>query len=157
MKFPAASLIRRFGFRRLLLVNGILASLSIAALGLLTPSTAFAVILPLLFAGGFLRSLQFTAMNAMAYADIENRGMSDATSLYTVIQHLSLSAGVVVAAFVLEAVQFWRGEATLMAGDFALAFGVVAVAALSSVRMFTSLASDAGASVSGRASRPLDE
>jgi hypothetical protein len=96
-------------------------------------------------------------MNAMAYADIDNRGMSDATSLYTVIQHLSLSAGVVVAAFVLEAVQFWRGEATLVAGDFAMAFGVVAIVALSSVQMFTSLAADAGASVSGRTSRALDE
>jgi hypothetical protein len=157
MKFPAARLIRRFGFRRLLVVNGVAASLSIGALGFLTPTTAFAVILPLLFAGGFLRSLQFTAMNAMAYADIDNRGMSDATSLYTVIQHLSLSGGVVVAAFVLEAVQFWRGEPALEAGDFAMAFGVVAIAALSSVQMFTSLASNAGASVSGRPSRALNE
>ncbi|MGH6854991.1 MAG: MFS transporter, partial [Aestuariivirga sp.] len=157
MKFPAASLIRRFGFRRLLLINGALASLSIAALGFLTPATAFAVVLPLLFAGGFLRSLQFTAMNAMAYADIENRAMSHATSLYTVIQHLSLSAGVVVAAFVLEAAQFWRGETTLTIGDFAVAFTVVALFAASSVNSFTGLAADAGASVSGRGSRALEE
>jgi MFS family permease len=157
MKFPAARLIRRFGFRRLLVVNGIAASLSIGALGFLTPSTALLAILPLLFAGGFLRSLQFTAMNAMAYADIDSRGMSDATSLYTVIQQLSLSGGVVVAALVLELVQFWRGEPTLEAGDFAMAFGVVAIAALSSVQMFSSLASNAGASVSGRATRPIGE
>ncbi|MBC8037883.1 MAG: MFS transporter [Rhizobiales bacterium] len=157
MKFPAARLIRRFGFRRLLIINGALASLSMAALGFLTPSTAFAVILPLLFAGGFLRSLQFTAMNAMAYSDIENPAMSHATSLYTVIQHLSLSAGVVVAAFVLEAAQFWRGELTLAAGDFALAFIVVALVAASSVNSFAGLTADAGSSVSGRTSRPLDE
>jgi hypothetical protein len=93
----------------------------------------------------------------MSYADIENPAMSYATSLYTVVQHLSLSAGVVVAAYVLEAAQFWHGETALTTPDFALAFGVVAAAALSSVWMFTNLASDAGASVSGRASRPLDE
>jgi EmrB/QacA subfamily drug resistance transporter len=157
MKFPAATLIRRFGFRRLLLANGVLASLSIAALGLLSPSTAFAVVLPLLFAGGFLRSLQFTAMNAMSYADIENNAMSHATSLYTVIQHLSLSAGVVLAAFVLEAAQYWRGENVLVVADFAAAFVVVALFALCSARQFTNLATDAGASVSGRMSRPPDE
>ncbi len=157
MKFPAASLIRRFGFRRLLLINGVLASLSIAALALLSPTTPYAMVLPLLFAGGFLRSLQFTAMNAMSYADIENRAMSHATSLYTVIQHLSLSAGVVAAAFVLEAAQFWRGETTLVVADFTAAFVIVAIFALSSVHQFTNLAIDAGASVSGRASRALDE
>ncbi len=154
MKFPAARLIRRFGFRRLLLVNGALASLSIAALGLLSEATSFAVVLPLLFAGGFLRSLQFTAMNAMAYADVENPDMSHATSLYTVIQHLSLSAGVVLAAFVLEAAQFWRGEIRLMPVDFAIAFVVVAVCAMSSVLQFTNLAYDAGASVSGKSRKP---
>ncbi len=157
MKFPAAWIIRRFGFRRLLIVNGILASLSIAALGLLSPSTAFAVILPLLFIGGFLRSLQFTAMNAMAYSDIENPAMSHATSLYTVIQHLSLSAGVVLAAFTLEAMQFWRGGASVVVADFAVAFFVVALCAIASVVHFTNLSPDAGSSVSGRASRPLDE
>lgn len=83
--------------------------------------------------------------------------MSHATSLYTVVQQLSLSAGVVLAAFVLEAAQFWRGEATLTVSDFAVAFTVVAVTALSSVLLFTSLSADAGASVSGRASSPLDE
>jgi len=157
MKFPAARLIRRFGFRQLLIINGVVASLSIAALGFLTPSTAFAVILPLLFAGGFLRSLQFTAMNAMAYSDIENPAMSHATSLYTVIQHLSLSAGVVLAAFVLEAAQFWRGNVELAIGDFAMAFTIVALFAASSVNWFANLAPDAGASVSGRTSSPLDE
>jgi len=150
MKFPAAWIIRRFGFRRLLIVNGILASLSIAALGLLTPSSAFAVILPLLFIGGFLRSLQFTAMNAMAYSDIENPAMSHATSLYTVIQHLSLSAGVVLAAFVLESAQWWRNELALQPEDFTIAFLVVALFSLTAIRQFRDLAVDAGSSVSGK-------
>ena len=157
MKFPAASLIRRFGFRQLLLVNGLAASLSIAALGLLSPLTPFALVIPLLFCGGFLRSLQFTAMNAMSYADVDTPAMSHATSLYTVIQHLSLSAGVVLAAFVLEAAQAIRGETVLVVSDFSIAFAVVAVFAAGSILQFTNLGYDAGASVSGRVSRPAQD
>lgn len=157
MKFPAAFLIRRFGFPRLLIWNGLAAGISIVAMALLTPVTPLAIVLPLLFAGGFLRSLQFTAMNAMAYADVDHDAMSHATSLYTVIQHLSLSAGVVTAALVLETAQLWRGEATLTVADFAAAYLVVGAIAITSLRQFTGLEADAGASVSGRGSRPLDK
>jgi EmrB/QacA subfamily drug resistance transporter len=154
MKFPAARLIRHFGFRRLLLANGVLASVSIAALALLSPSTSLVLVILLLFCGGFLRSLQFTAMNAMSYADIENAAMSHATSLYTVAQHLSLAAGVALAAFVLETAQAWNGDGALAVADFTAAFAVVALFAVSSVLNFTSLGHDAGASVSGRTPRP---
>jgi len=122
MKFGAARLIRRFGFRQLLLVNGGLASLSIAIMGLLTASMPFLLLAIPLFIGGFLRSLQFTALNAMSYADVESDQMSHASSLAAVAQQLSLSAGVVLAAFVLEAAQWWRGEMSLQPADFTVAF-----------------------------------
>jgi MFS family permease len=157
MKFGAARLIRRFGFRRLLLVNGALASISIAVMGLLTGATPYLLMVALLFAGGFLRSLQFTAMNAMSYSDVDNDGMSYATTFYTVSQQISLSAGVVLGAFVLEAAQWWRSEASLQPADFTIAFFVVAVASLTALFNFRNLAADAGASVSGQKSRPLDE
>ena len=83
--------------------------------------------------------------------------MSHATSLYTVIQHLSLTEGVVAAALVLETAQFWRGEATLTVADFAIAYLVVGAIAITSLRQFTGLEADAGASVSGWGSRPLDK
>jgi EmrB/QacA subfamily drug resistance transporter len=157
MKFGAARLIRRFGFRRLLLVNGALAAVSIAVMGLLTGTTPYLLMVALLFIGGFLRSLQFTAMNAMSYSDVDNDGMSYATTFYTVSQQISLSAGVVLGAFVLEAAQWWRSEASLQPADFTIAFFVVAVASLTALFNFRSLAADAGASVSGQRSRPLHE
>ena len=157
MKFGAARLIRRFGFRRLLLVNGALASVSIAVMGLLTGATPYLLMVALLFIGGFLRSLQFTAMNAMSYSDVDNDGMSYATTFYTVSQQISLSAGVVLGAFVLEAAQWWRSEASLQPADFTIAFFVVAAASLTALFNFRSLAADAGASVSGQRSRPLHE
>ncbi|HRX36730.1 MAG TPA: MFS transporter [Aestuariivirga sp.] len=157
MKFGAARTIRRFGFRRLLLVNGLLASISIAIMGLLSSATPYVLAISLLFVGGFLRSLQFTALNAMSYSDIDNEQASYATALYTVAQQLSLSLGVVLAAFVLEAAQWWRGELALTPWDFTIAFAVVAACSLTAMGSFLKLEADAGSSVTGRRSRPADE
>ena len=104
----------------------------------------------LLFIGGFLRSLQFTAMNAMSYADVTSEQASYATGLYTVAQQLSLAAGVVLAAFVLEAAQWWRAEQALMPMDFTIAFAVVAVCSLGALSQFLNLSPSAGESVSGK-------
>ncbi len=81
MKFSASRLLRRFGFRKLLVANGIVSCGVMAAYGLLTAMTPFAVIALLLLIGGFLRSLQFTALNALSYADIDRNDASKATSL----------------------------------------------------------------------------
>ena len=150
MKLGAARAIRRFGFRRLLIVNGLLASGSIAVMGFLSASTPYLLAVALLFAGGFLRSLQFTALNAMSYSDVDHAEASYATSLYTVVQQLSLSMGVVLAAFVLEAAQWGRMEAALTPMDFTIAFIVVAVCSLSALWAFVALSPHAGASVSGK-------
>lgn len=150
MKLGAARMIRRFGFRRLLLVNGLLASASISVMGLLSSSTPYLIALGLLFAGGFLRSLQFTALNAMSYSDVDHQQASYATSLYTVVQQLSLSMGVVLAAFVLEAAQWTRGEAALTPMDFTIAFAVVAACSLTACLQFLTLSPSAGEAVSGK-------
>lgn len=149
MKIGAARIIRRFGFRKLLLVNGVLASLSMAVMGLLSASTPYVLAVALLFAGGFLRSLQFTALNAMAYSDIDHAQTSHATSLYTVVQQLSLSMGVVLAAFVVETARWFRAEDTLTPVDFTIAFAVVAAVSLAAVVQYVSLSPRAGESVSG--------
>ena len=149
MKFGAARLIRRFGFRRLLMVNGLLACVSILAMGFLSSATPWLAAAAVLFIGGFLRSLQFTALNAMAYSDIDNAQASHATSLYTVVQQLSLSMGVVLAAFVLEGAQWWRADETLTGADFTIAFCVVAAVSAMSVLQFITLSPRAGEAVSG--------
>ena len=150
MKFGAARLIRGFGFRRLLLINGAASSLIIASYGLLTPATPYVLLVSLLLVGGFLRSLQFTALNALSYSDIAHAEMSAATSLYTVAQQLSLSMGVALAAFILEVTQFARGDVAITAADFSVAFFVVAAVSTLAVAGFRGLSPDAGANVSGR-------
>jgi hypothetical protein len=150
MKFGAARMIRTFGFRQLLLTNGMASCTIIALYGFMTPATSYALLLGLLLIGGFLRSLQFTALNAIAYSDIEHEEMSRATSLYAVVQQLSLSMGVAVAASIIEATQYVRGDSTLVANDFSIAFFAVAAVSTLSLFTFRGLAADAGASVSGR-------
>jgi EmrB/QacA subfamily drug resistance transporter len=121
-----------------------------AVMGLLSSATPYLIAIALLFVGGFLRSLQFTALNAMAYSDIDHAQASYATSLYTVAQQLSLSMGVVLAAFVLEAAQWYRAEETLTPMDFTIAFITVAAVSTSAVWQFIALSPKAGESVSGR-------
>jgi hypothetical protein len=110
-----------------------------------------------LLAGGFFRSLQFTSLNALAFADIDNRAMSRATSFAAVAQQLSLSVGVSIGAAGLEFARSLHGGDSLAVGDFAPAFLLVAAVSVTSVVMFWRLEPDAGAVVSGRKARVVGE
>ena len=154
MKTTAAPILRRFGFRRVLVVNAVLSSLFIAVAALFTETTPHGVILLLLLAGGFFKSLEFTSINSLAYADIDTKALSRATSFASVAQQLSLSAGVAIGALVLEFERMGRDHAAVNAGDFPLAFLIVAALAASSALIFMSLPKDAGASLAARA-RPI--
>ena len=80
------------GFRRVLLVNALVSSAFIAAIGLFRPDTPHALMLVVLLAGGFFRSLQFTSINTLGYADIEPPRMSRATSFASIACASSNSA-----------------------------------------------------------------
>jgi fucose permease len=147
MKTQAARIINHFGFRSVLVTNAVISTVFLAACAAFTPGTPVAVILATLLVGGFFRSLQFTAINTLAYADIDARRMSRATSLASVGQQLSLSAGVAVGALVVDLSVNWRGQTALSAADFAPAFLVVSAA---SALIFARLPAVAGAEMSGR-------
>jgi EmrB/QacA subfamily drug resistance transporter len=150
MKSVAARIIRAFGFRRILIANALLSSVFLAACGFFTPSTPVAAMVAVLLIGGFFRSLQFTATNTIAYADVDARKMSRATSLVSVAQQLSIAAGVAVGALAVElAVQF-KGTVVITAEDFRAAFLLIAAISTSSVFVFWSLPPDAGTSMANR-------
>jgi EmrB/QacA subfamily drug resistance transporter len=154
MKTTAAPIIRRYGFKRILVVNAVVSSLFIAVIALFTPATTHAVILGVLLVGGFFKSLQFTSINTIGYADIDNRAMSRATSFASVAQQLSLSAGVAVGALVLELERMSRDTHQVLLEDFPSAFVLVSAIAASSALIFATLPRDAGANMSTRA-RPV--
>ena len=149
IKTVGPRILRAYGFRRVLVTNALVASAFLAANGLYTAATPHWIIVAVLLAGGCVRSLQFTCVNAIAYADLDAREMSAATSLASVAQQLSLSLGVTIGALALEGAAALHGHAGVRAEDFPLAFVVVALISAAAIVPFWRLAPDAGAEVSG--------
>jgi EmrB/QacA subfamily drug resistance transporter len=150
MKFSARTALRLWGFRRVLIVNGVLSSVFLASYGFFTQTTPTVLILVALLLGGFFRSLEFTALNAIGYADVPLQKMSRATSFSSVAVQLSQSAGVAVGAAALQGISYFHGGGAVQASDFGGAFFVVALVSASSLLVFMRLSPDAGAEVSGR-------
>lgn len=151
MKFAAPRLLARAGFRNVLSWNAFFAALSIAACAAFSSATPALLMIVILFIGGFFRSLQFTALNAIAFADLDDRQMSRATGFTSMAQQLSLSIGVSIAAISLSITSTLRGASNAGALDYALAFLLVTGLVLLSLASFLKLEADAGAAVSGHA------
>lgn len=154
MKFSAKRILRRFGFRTVLVVNALVSAASIAACALFETATPAAAIFAVLLIGGFFRSLEFTSINALAYSDVTRERMSRATSFASVGQQLSLSVGVGLGPLILHVVVGLRGGTQAAAGDFAPAFLIVASISALAALVFWRLPADAGAEVSGRQAPP---
>ncbi len=153
MKATASPIIRLFGFRRILVVNALIGAGFIAVNGLLSPATPTALILGILLVGGYFRSLEFTAINAIAYADIEQDRLSRAVSFASVVQQISLSVGVALGAGVVQVMREGHGGA-LALNDFHWAFAAVGLVAACSAWSFWRLSADAGDALSRRAPAP---
>ncbi len=147
MKTQVETILRRFGFRRVLIANAVIASLFAALPSLFTEVTPALLITALFLAGGLSRSLQFTSLNTLAYADVPPERLSRATSFAAVCQNLSGSVGVTIAALGLEAVQWFWGGDPIAAGHFPPVFILIAVISASSIFFFMHLSSSAGASL----------
>jgi MFS family permease len=150
MKTLAARIIRTFGFRNMMTINAVVSSVFLAACALFTPTTPLLLILIILVVGGFFRSLQFTAINTVAYAEVEPGQMSRATTLVSVNQQLAISAGVAAGAFCVESTMVIRHVSELDASVFAPAFVVVSVISAISTYFFYQMPDDAGHEISGR-------
>ncbi len=153
MKATAKPIVARFGFRRVLVVNGVISAAFLGSMALFSLEIGAALIVGVLLFGGFFRSLQFTCLNAMAYADVDEARMSRATSLYSVGQQISLACGVAVAGAILEFQRYGRETAALFPGDFLVAFLVVASVSVTSVLIFARLPADAGAALAAPSDR----
>ena len=142
-------IVRLFGFRSVLIGTAVFNGLFLCGYALFRPATSHAVILITLLVGGFFRSLLFTSLNTLGYADVPPAQMGRATSLASTAQQVSLSLGVGFAALLLHLSLVFRGGAALAARDVSPAFLVVGLVSLSSVPWFVRLDRMAGAEVSG--------
>ncbi|AMD49015.1 major facilitator transporter [Bordetella holmesii F627] len=145
MKFVATPIVQHFGFRRVLTINAVLTGLFIMCCALFTPQTPVWLMILILLIGGFFRSLQFTGVNTLSYADIPAEKMSRASSFSAMAQQLGISLGVGVAAITLNLSMRVRGDDHLAVPDVIVAFVTIGVLCALSTLSFRRLAPDAGA------------
>jgi fucose permease len=147
MKVVTTQLLRRFGFRTVVVVNGLLGAISIAACGLLTPDWSITFICAVLVFAGMTRSMQFTSLNTLAFADIPAPARASATTLAAVSQQIGAALGVAFATLMLAIGQSVEGDQHLAMADFQFAFFACAVLLAISALWSLRLAHDAGAEV----------
>ena len=153
-KFGAERLYAAWGFPRTLAIMSVLGCSFLALNALFNPGTPHWLIMASLFFGGLTRSFFFTGVNALVFADVDEKQASQATAINSVSQQLSVASGVAVAGGTLEiATRLSGGELDLT--DFHIAWIVVAIVAVSSAIPFLRLPPDAGSDVSGHKVKPL--
>ncbi|MGA8078605.1 MAG: MFS transporter, partial [Xanthobacteraceae bacterium] len=131
MKAAVTSVLGRFGYRTVLLYNALISSVFLAACATFVQGMPYAAMIVILLSGGFFRSLQFTSINTIAYAEIDPPRMSRATAMVAAAQQLSLSTGVAVGALVVEITLRLKHSPAMGINDFPPAFLFVALLAAS--------------------------
>jgi EmrB/QacA subfamily drug resistance transporter len=149
MKISARPIIRRFGFRNVIIGNGLISAGTIAMCAFFNAHFSREMIFGLLLVAGFFQSLQFTATQAMTYADVPQPLMSTATSIASMTQQLSRGFGISTVAVLLHLSLAWRGAPTLSTADFMVAFAGATALAVSSLFFGWTLHPHAAAEVSG--------
>lgn len=160
MKVAAIPILRRWGFRTVLVGNGILSAGGVLICAFFTKGSPFALIFVGLLIGGFFRSLQYTALNSIAFADVSGPRMSAATSFSSMMQQISNGMGVAFAAVVLNLVLVLHGgsRTDIPVGDIRITIILMAIVTVASCFYFIQLKPDAAAEVSGHgAVRPAGD
>ena len=150
MRFVAPGILRRLGFRPVMVWIGFVATALLGTMAGFRPSWPMAAIYLVLITGGFFQSLMFMAYNTIAYAEVPRADMSAATSFYTTQQQMMLSLGIAISAAALAGSMAVRGHAAPELGDFSIALLVVAGLAMLAPIVSTRLDPEAGSEISGR-------
>ena len=156
MKPLTTPLLRRFGFRGVLLGNGAVTVLLLSACGWLRAGTPVLLVLLILFLGGAGRSMELTSLTTLGFADLPPALAASGTTFATMVQQMTVSLGVSIAALVLH-VTGGSGAGHAAHGNFKAAFCVMSALALVSVVAFARLPAEAGSAVSGFRARPVSE
>lgn len=158
MKAFVIQVLRRFGFRRILIINGVITTASMAFCATFSPATPAFLILAILFFHGACRSLEFTCLTTLAYTEISPSKMSRANGFLSTIMQLSIGMGVAVGAITLRLVAHARGHSAAVPqlADFHFAILLLTVLSLGPVFDSLSLPPDAGAATSGHLQEKLE-
>jgi EmrB/QacA subfamily drug resistance transporter len=161
MKVFTTRILNRFGFRTVATVNVSVAALAIAAFALLIPASPLALILGVLFVYGLTRSMQFTTLATLAYADVSDAKTAAASTLWSVAQQMTIGMGIAFGAVCLRVSAYVAAHSAGGAGnhplasefsvtDFHWAFAAAGLLVLCSVVGYHRLPRDAGLLLSNK-------
>jgi EmrB/QacA subfamily drug resistance transporter len=155
MKVFTTPILQRFGFRTVAMFATATAAVIVAGYGWLFPSTPLAVMLLVLFVYGLARSLQFTTLATLAYADVDDPQKGPASTLWSVAQQMAIGMGIAFGALCLRISTTFdaapRREAQAFAlGDFRWAFLAAGVLIAVSIVGYARLPADAGNAIAAR-------
>src|SRR5471030_3352704 len=156
MKPATTPLIRYFGFKKLLIGNGVLSALSLLVCAFLTPSSPEVLTMVMLFWCWLCRSMQFTGISTLAFAEVPDSEMSSANTLFSTSLQLAAGLGVTLGALSIRAGEFIARQAGLASEPgiaFRLGFVIIALITVLAVIDIARLAPDAGIAVSRKAKK----
>ncbi len=148
----AATMMRHFGFRSILIVTAVLVSVLTALPGLFRASTPVPLMFIALALGGFVRATQFTASNALSFVEVDQKSVTAASTLSVVILQLSISLGITLGSLALQLVRTGGGD-HITPEQFVLPFSLVGFFSLMAVPIFLRLPKDIGSDMTGHRHR----
>jgi EmrB/QacA subfamily drug resistance transporter len=147
IKSAVRPVLRFFGIRRLLIYNTLLTAAYIAACGLFRASTPYVLILLTLLISGLSRSVEYTAIQSLGYADLPPALTARATAFASMSQQVWLSFGVGLVALIMQLAREWHGHSTIAPSDITPAYFVIAFASLAAAGLFARMPRNAGATL----------
>ena len=147
---PATTwIMNTFGFKKVLIVNGLLIAAGFVALALITPETSAFTIGVILFVNGITRSMHLTLLNTIAFADVPANNMRDANTLGAILMQMNRGLGITLSALAIAIGTFVLGQdpASPDLATFTFAMLVMSCIALLSITDSLMLSREDGDSV----------
>ncbi|MBN3849609.1 MFS transporter [Paraburkholderia sp. Ac-20342] len=151
-KSVVLKIVRRFGFRRTMSCNSLIVGFMYCVCCLIRPGIPEWVIGMILFGCGVARSVQFTCLNTIAFADIGTEAMNSASTLYSTFQQAAMALGIAFGAVAMQ----WAIASSGLANHYSMHnfrvvfFAMALVAAISSIG-YIRMDSRAGSTLSAQA------
>ncbi|WP_417886041.1 DHA2 family efflux MFS transporter permease subunit [Zunongwangia sp.] len=148
MKPATIWITRKYNFQKVLTINGFLLATAVFAQSFLDPKVPYGLIIALLFVSGLTRSMQFSSLNTLAYSDVDPEQMSNANTLYSTMQKLSIALGIALGAASLHVSTTYHGNGIkYQIEDFQLALTITAVVGYLAIIQYFNLKRDDGLSI----------
>jgi len=148
-KTQTTTILRRWGFRRVMLVNGALCVVGLLVCALFRGYWGLGAIALTVCSVGFVRAIQFNAVTAIAYAEVPPARIGAATTLNTMMWQLAIMFGIALSSVVVTLATRSAGRASAIPMDFSIAFVILAFIGALATPACWRLHKDAGSQLSG--------